>query len=295
MLSKFTLLTLSCFLLTQTVSIAEEEPKTVNQVIARYIKAIGGQDKVDSVKTMRISAKITSGATETRMVIESIRQDRMRMETDYQGKMGIVGIEGDVGWFIRPGDPYATPQKMAEEHVRGFQDQADPLGPLVGYKDKGYPIEFLGKEEIDGTQTYKLKVPMKSGAVNYFHLDEKTFLPIKVVGEADFSGSKMVTESSLGDYKEVDGLLLYHTLQHTRSGRVGGAIVTYEKVEINIDLDPNRFKMPEVKKPESPDQEEGKKEEALAAEKKVLTPKDKPEPAPEKKEKPGEDKPGDGE
>jgi hypothetical protein len=279
----------------QTVSIAEEEPKTVDQVIAGYIKAIGGQDKVDSVKTMRISAKITSGATETRMTVESIRPDRMRMETDYQGRIGIVGIEGDVGWFIRPGDAYATPQKMAEEHVRGFQDQADPLGPLVGYKDKGYAIEFLGKEEIDGTQTYKLKVPMKSGAVNYFHLDAKTFLPIKVVGEADFSGSKRVTESSLGDYKEVDGLLLYHRLQHTHSGRVGGSIVTYEKVEINIDLDPNRFKMPEVKKPKTAGQEQDEKEGAPAAEKRVLTPKDKPEPAPEKKEKPAEDKPGDGE
>jgi outer membrane lipoprotein-sorting protein len=295
MLNKFTLPVLCCFLVMQTVSIADEEPKTADQVIARYIKAIGGQDKVDSVKTMRISATITTGSNETPMVIEAIRPDRMRMETDYQGRIGIVVIDGDVGWFTRPGDPNATPHKMPEGRVKEFQDQADPLGPLVGYKAKGYPIEFLGKEEIEGTQTYKLKVTMRSGAVDYFHLDEKSFLPIKVLSGTDSSGSKMLIESSLGDYKEVDGLLLHHTIQNTRSGREGGATITYEKVEINVDLEPERFKMPEVKKPETADQQEGKKEEAPATEKKVLTPKDRPKPAPEKKEDPVEDEPGDGE
>jgi outer membrane lipoprotein-sorting protein len=295
MFREFTLPALCCFLFTQTVSIADEEPKTVDQIVARYIKAIGGQDKVDSVKTMRISATIRTGSNETPMVIEAIRPDKMRMETDYQGRIGIVVINGDSGWFIRPGDANATPHKMPEERVREFQDQADPLGPLVGYEAKGYPIEFLGKEEIDGTPTYKLKIKMKSGAINYFHLDEETFLPIKVLRQVGSSDARVLIETSLGGYKEVDGLLLYHTIHNTRSGREGGATITYDKVELNVDLDPDRFKMPEVKKPEAADQQEGKKKEAPATEKKVLTPKDRPKPAPEKKEKPAEDKPGDGE
>ena len=62
-----------------------------------------------------------------------------------------------------------------------------------------------------------------------------------------------------GDYKEVNGLLMPHSIQQQGSGMGGGA-VTLEKVEVNIPLSDERFAMPEVKKEEAAakPKEEGK-------------------------------------
>ena len=36
--------------------------------------------------------------------------------------------------------------------------QADIDGPLVDWKSKGHKVEYLGTEDMDGTQAHKLKV-----------------------------------------------------------------------------------------------------------------------------------------
>ena len=42
-------------------------------------------------------------------------------------------------------------------------DQYDTQGSLVDYKAKGHSVEYLGKEDVEGTEAHKLKLTHKSG------------------------------------------------------------------------------------------------------------------------------------
>ncbi len=87
-------------------------------------------------------------------------------------------------------------------------DQADIDGPLVDYKAKGHQVELVGKEKVEGSDAYKLKVTKKDGDVEYYFLDADSYLPVRVEGKRTIRGTEIEGESTLGDYKEAGRLPL---------------------------------------------------------------------------------------
>jgi outer membrane lipoprotein-sorting protein len=244
------------------------EPKTADDVIAKYIEAIGGREKLDSVKTIRMTGKmIGMGGMEIPNTIETKRPNKVRFEFTFQGMTGVRAFDGETGWSIMPFMGKTEPEKMPPDQIKQIDDQADMDGPLVDYKKKGHEVELVGKEDIEGTEAYKLKVTKKGGEVEYHFLDAEYFLPIQTKGKYKMQGTELEYTVVPGDYKEVGGLLYAHSMEQ-RMGAMGGTTMTVDKIELNVKLDDNRFTMPEVKKEETPEADTEKD----AAEKKETKP-----------------------
>lgn len=232
--------------------VGADEPKTADDVIAKYIEAIGGREKLDSVKSMRVTGKtVVGGGMEAPLTVEFKRPNKVRVEFSFQGMTGVQAFDGETGWSIMPFMGRTDPEKMPPDQLKMIDDQADMDGPLVDYKKKGHEVELVGKDDIEGTEAYKLKITKKDGAVEYHFLDAEYFLPIQVKGKYKMQGTELEYTVVPGDYKEVNGLLFAHSIEQ-RMGAMGGTTMTFEKVEINVKLDDDRFTMPEVKKAETP-------------------------------------------
>lgn len=74
---------------------------------------------------------------------------------------------------------------------------------------------------------------------------------IKSESKHTIQGTEMDGESIFGDYKEVDGRMMAHSIEAGLKGAAQRQKITIEKVEINPAIDDSRFKMPEIKKPEA--------------------------------------------
>ena len=61
---------------------------------------------------------------------------------------------GQIMPFMGKKDPDLMPAEQRDEMV----DDADIDGPLLDYAQKGTKVEFLGKDKLEGTDVYKLKV-----------------------------------------------------------------------------------------------------------------------------------------
>ncbi len=124
-------------------------------------------------------------------------------------------------------------------------------------KAKGHKVELIGKEKTEGTDTYHLRVTLKNGNVRDLFIDADSFLEIKAIGKTTRRGTETIVESSLGDYKEVQGMMVPFSIEQHPQGMQGqGQKITLEKVEFNVPVDDAIFKMPapappapEVKKP----------------------------------------------
>ncbi len=250
----------SCVLVCLGGFVYASEPKTADEVIAKYIEAIGGRKALDSIKSMRTKGKMTfGGGMEAPMFIELKRPNKVRFEFTFQGMTAIRAYDGKVGWSITPFAGKTDPEKMPPDQVELIEDQADMDGPLVDYRKKGHKVELVGKDEVEGSDVYKLKVSKKNGNVEYHYLEAEYFLPIKLEGKRKFQGTEIEFAMVFGDYKEVNGLLIPHSIQQQGS-EMGGVVITFEKMEVNIPLSEERFAMPEVKKEEAAakPKEEGK-------------------------------------
>lgn len=242
-------------------------PSNADEVIARYVKAIGGKEKMESVKTMRVTGKaVFGGGMEAPTVRETMRPNKFRLEFTFQGMTGTQAYDGKSGWSIMPFQGKTDPEKMSEDDVKEVQDDADVDGPLVDYKAKGHQVELVGKEDVEGASAYKLKVSKKGGDTDYHFIDAETYLPIKVTSKRKVQGTEMEFEQLMSDYKSVDGFVMAHSIQNRAAGGAmgGGMTFVFEKVELNPSIKEDRFLMPEVKKAEAPAE---KKDEAPAVKK----------------------------
>ena len=242
--------------------------QTADEIIAKYIKTVGGMDKIQAIKTLRRTGKFNGGGGfEAAIVEENKRPNLVRQEFSLQGMTGVNAYDGKTGWKIEPWQGKKDAEPLGEEEMKQILEAADFDGPLINYQQKGIKVEFLGTEQVEGTDAFKLKLTLANGDVRYYYMDTDYYVPIKIDTKRIILGAEREYETLLGDYKEVNGWYLPHSIETGPKGSPSRQNVTYEKIEANAPVDDSRFRVPMVgtktqpdasTQPKKPNTEEGK-------------------------------------
>src|SRR5437762_7074928 len=239
--------------------------QTADEIIAKYVKTVGGMDKIQAVTTLRRTGKFTGGGGfEAAVLQENKRPTKVREEFALQGMTGVNAYDGKTGWKIEPWQGKKDPEALSEEEMKQIVEDADFDEPLVNYQQKGNKVEFVGTDQVEGTDAFKLKVTLASGDVRYYYMDSDYYVPIKIEMKRMIRGAEEEFETSLGDYKEVAGWYLPYSMESNVKGSDNKQKITFEKIEANVAIDDQRFakpvagatppapaKPPETKKPET--------------------------------------------
>ena len=221
--------------------------QTADELIEKNIQARGGREKMQAIQSLRMTGKIMVGpGIEAPFVRETSRPNKIRMEFTIQGMTAVQTYDGTDAWALMPFLGKKEPEAMSADELKDVQDQADIDGPLVDYKTKGHTVELIGKEDIEGTPAYKLKVTKKNGDIDHTYLDAESFLEIKGNSKRMMRGQEVEIETSMGDYKEVDGVLYAYSIEQKAKGAQGGGnfAITIDKIESNPTLSADRFAKP---------------------------------------------------
>ena len=220
--------------------------QTADELLEKNIKAMGGKDKLMALKSMRLTGKMKMGPMEAPITIVKARPSEMRVDFTIQGMTGTSAYDGTTGWTLMPFMGNKDPQKMTETQLKDIRVQADFDGPTFDYKAKGNKVEYVGKVDAEGTPTYKLHVTTKDGKESNIYLDAETYLVIRTESTQNVQGQDLEMESTVGDYKTVDGLTMPYSMESHVKGKegMGGQSITIEKIELNPKVDPAMFAMP---------------------------------------------------
>lgn len=217
---------------------------TADELIARYIKTIGGMDRIAAVKTLRRTGKFFGGGGfEADIVQENKRPGLVREEFSLQGMTAVNAYDGKTGWKIDPFGGKKDPEALSEEEMHGIIVDADFDEPLVNYKAKGNTAAFVGMDQFEGTDVYKVKVTLKNGDTRVYFLDTDSYVPIKLEEKRVIRGSEQELETTLGGYKKVDGWYQPFSIESGRKGQEKSK-VTFSKIEANVPLDDAHFAKP---------------------------------------------------
>ena len=220
--------------------------QTVDEILNENYKAMGGKDKIANLKTLKMKGNIDIGPDmKAPFTIYLKGGTKMRFELELQGMKLIQALEGDSGWYINPFGGKTEPERMAAETIKEAKDQADFTGALFNYKEKGNTIAYLGKEDMEGTETFKLMVTKKSGDVSYFYLDATSYLELKQTSKRKFEDKEVEGAHLSSNYKSVDGLMFPFSMEERGSDDASqGQAMNLESVEVNVNIDESIFKMP---------------------------------------------------
>jgi hypothetical protein len=159
----------------------------------------------------------------------------------------INAFDGKEGWRVSPFQGRKDPEKMSADDTKSLMEDGEIDGPLVDWKTKGSTVEYVGTEDVEGTQAYKLKVVRKNGDVTFVYLDPDHFLEIRLRHQRMEHGAQIETETDVGDYEKVAGVFVPFSNESGSKGAPDKQKIVIEKAEPNVAVDDSIFHFPVTK------------------------------------------------
>ena len=218
---------------------------TVDEIVGRYVSARGGIQKMRALQTLRQEGRVSAGAGRNGLVSREIkRPGKVRFEFTVQGVTSVFASDGQHGWKVSPLEGDMGPQPLPDEVLIDAREQADIDGPLVDWKNKGSQVELVGREAVEGRDTYQLKLTLKSGGVLTAYVDVKSASLVRTEATRQIRGKQVRIETTFGDYRRTEGILFPHLVEVRAAGRPQVLRIVVEKVEVNPPMSDARFAPP---------------------------------------------------
>ena len=220
--------------------------QTVDEIIDKHYEAIGGKENWEALKTMKTTGSMVMGpGMSLDLTIMLKRPDKTLLTIEFQGQKLIQAYNVDHGWTINPFEGSNEPKKMKDEEAKDIKEMADMGGKMMNYKSKGYSAELIGKEELDGTGVYHITLTSSDGDVTHYYMDTENYMILKSAGIKKKKDKEMESETFFSNYKKVDGLIIPFSMEQKLSENpMGTQKILLTKVEFNVDIDDEVFKMP---------------------------------------------------
>lgn len=226
---------------------------TVGQLVDKNIAAKGGREALDALKSVRLTGRmlVNQGQLELGFAQTKKRGSLVRAEVSLQGLTMVQAYDGTQAWQIAPFQGRKDPEKMSADDAKSLIEDSDLTGFLVDWKAKGSTVEYVGREDVDGTLAHKVKVTLKNGDLAWVYLDPDHFLEIRVLSQRIERGAQVEIETDLGDYEKVGGVFLPFSIEAGRKGSSNKQKILISKGEANPALDDALFKFPAAAAPAS--------------------------------------------
>jgi hypothetical protein len=228
------------------------QAQTAQELVAKNLAARGGADQLAALHTivsrgeLRFPGDFKLAYKETRARLGKPGDSAVRIEASLQGLTLIQAYDGANAWRVNPFEGRKDAERMGADDTRELADEASIDGALLAAQAKGSQVDYLGREDIDGTDAYKLRVTQPDGTVFTYWLDPDALLEIKILERRTIRGAEKETETDLGDYERVGGVYFPFSIttgpKDTPSSEK--EVITIASAEANLPVAPETFAMP---------------------------------------------------
>lgn len=201
------------------------------EIVARYVKAIGGERALAAVKSMRLRGRLEipsqNLAGDLEVLTARPAKQVYRVTVPNIGRIE-NGYDGTVGWTV---SPLAGPELLAGRQLTEAADDAWFDGPLHA---PGHVRELttIGRTDFDGKPAYKVRVVFNSGSEQIEYFDTNTGLQIGSEAARAMPQGVVQSVSILRDYRRFGPLLHASTLVQRALGFE--QVVTIRSCEYNV-------------------------------------------------------------
>ena len=223
------------FLLIATAFITKAQ--TADEIVAKHIEAIGGADAWKKVNSVKMEGTMIVQGTTVSITQTVLHQKGNRQDISVMGMNGFMIIAPTNGWNFMPFNGQAAPEPMTVEDVAEAQSELDVQGSLIDYAAKGHTVEYLGKDDVEGTDCFKLKINLKSGKSGTYFFDAKSYLLIRSIAKQKANGQEVEITTNFSNYEKLpEGILV------AKSVTLPFGEMNITKITINGTVDESIFK-----------------------------------------------------
>ena len=224
---------------------------TVEQIVEKNAAARGGLEAWRKVQTMVWDGYVETSdpaAPTTHFVYEWKRPNKMRSEITFAHEKSVRVFNGAVGWKVLPSETGASVlRRYTRLELRSALDAQGIDGLLIDHQARGIEVALDGTDQIDGRDTYRLSVTLRSGAKRRVWVDAQTFLEVKSQREGNSARGHIAPAAVYyRSYQRVDGLLVPRTIETEPRGATPVHTMVIEDVSLGLSLSDAHFERPDV-------------------------------------------------
>lgn len=206
--------------------------QTAEEVINKYVTAIGGAEKWSKIQSLKVEGQIEVQGIAIPFTMQAIHMKGMRVDAEFQGSKIIDITTPTKGWSQNPLMGKTSLEAITEDELKTKLDELDVQDEFVNYKEKGSTVEYLGKEEEEGTAYHKLKLVTKNGNEKVYFFDLTTGLIYKEESTVKQQGQEMKQAVKYLDYQTLE-----NGIKMAFKSDMGMMMMVTKKVTINPTID----------------------------------------------------------
>ena len=221
------------------VTPAEPGPQvTADQVVARYVEAVGGADALRKVTSRVMTGTIIANGNENPIDVLT-KAPNMRVTISHtENGDSYTAFDGRGGWMGMGGRP-ARDMSALDSMGAGMDAEfslALRLKEIFPQLRRGRP------ETIDGVECEVLNASGPGRPVTRLYFDKNTGLLVRMVRYTDTPVGRNPVQIDYSDFRDVDGVTI--PLRWTLSRPTGRFTIQIADVQSNVPLDDAKFAKP---------------------------------------------------
>src|SRR2546426_1023466 len=224
------------FTCTSTQKAVAELP-TADQILEKYVRAIGGKEAVQAQTSRVMKGTITAPSVGGKGTIEIYAKAPNRQLTETSLNIlgnSRTGFNGTVAWEEEQGEVKEAP---------GFSKRDADFYLPIKLKELYPRIDLKGTEQIGEREAYFLEAP-HGGNPKRWYFDVETGLLLRM--ELRNAAGKVMEREDYQDYRAVDGVQYAFTVRAIDDNEVPFTI-NYTDIRLNVAINDEKFDKPAAK------------------------------------------------
>lgn len=191
---------------------AEAPPVTVDTVVTRTVKAMGGAEALRNLRNVRLAVEWTEAGRRFKGDYRATRDGRMRIDVFVEGKrVYSEGLDRRGAWE-QPGEgaPVANVGAAARDALlHGISFRFDGIWFA---RESGHDLTYVGTDIVDGASYHVMRLKLTDGFQTYFYVNALSWLPDRRRDERAYHPSadpkKIMIETVQSDFSRRCGVQL---------------------------------------------------------------------------------------
>lgn len=210
--------------------------QSADEIVNKYLAATGGVDNWKKARSLKYTGAMNAQGMEFPVTMVIVKDKAMRVDFSIMGTENYQIVTDKEGWMYMPVGQMQKPEPMTPDLVKQSKDQLD-FQELLDYKAKGANIEFVGKDDFEGTEVLKVKHTNKEGKDKMMYFDAATYYLVKEVQKMTVDGKEVESSTTFSNYQKHPSGLVFAMAIESPQGPM-----KFSAIEVNPKIDDAIFK-----------------------------------------------------